>query len=276
MSDEAPVEEENVALEMPVEVQPSEPSVSENVAPGISLAFNPPEVSEDAPRRRRGVGVDPMEALRNWQPLTRLGRAVISGEIVTMEQALRSGMPIREVQVVDALLPNLEEEIIKVNMVQRMTDSGRRVRFNVMACVGNRDGYVGLAIAKGKEVAGTISKAIDAAKLNVISVQRGNGSWESSAGPGTSVPFKVTGRAGSTRVTLMPAPAGKGLVVGGTGKKVLELAGVTDVLSRSKGQTRTTINYALATYNALIEMNKTKVSADQRQRLFMVQGRLLE
>jgi len=276
MSDEAPVEEENTVPEMPVEVQPSAPAKSENVAPGIALAFNPPEVSEDAPRRRRGVGVDPMEALRNWQPLTRLGRAVISGEIVTMEQAIRSGMPIREVQVVNALLPNLEEEIIKVNMVQRMTDSGRRVRFNVMACVGNRDGYVGLAIAKGKEVAGTISKAIDAAKLNVISVQRGNGSWESSAGPGTSVPFKVTGRAGSTRVTLMPAPAGKGLVVGGTGKKVLELAGVTDVLSRSKGQTRTTINYALATYNALIEMNKTKVSADQRQRLFMVQGRLLE
>jgi small subunit ribosomal protein S5 len=276
MSDEAPVEEENTVPEMPVEVQPSEPAKIENMAPGIALAFNPPEVSEDAPRRRRGVGVDPMEALRNWQPLTRLGRAVISGEIVTMEQAIRSGMPIREVQVVNALLPNLEEEIIKVNMVQRMTDSGRRVRFNVMACVGNRDGYVGLAIAKGKEVAGTISKAIDAAKLNVISVQRGNGSWESSAGPGTSVPFKVTGRAGSTRVTLMPAPAGKGLVVGGTGKKVLELAGVTDVLSRSKGQTRTTINYALATYNALIEMNKTKVSADQRQRLFMVQGRLLE
>jgi small subunit ribosomal protein S5 len=275
MSDEAPVEEETTP-EMPVEVQPSAPAKSENVAPGLSLAFNPPEVSEDAPRRRRGVGVDPMEALRNWQPLTRLGRAVLSGEVVTMEQALRSGMPIREVQVVDALLPNLEEEIIKVNMVQRMTDSGRRVRFNVMACVGNRDGYVGLAIAKGKEVAGTIRKAIDAAKLNVISVQRGNGSWESSAGPGTSVPFKVTGRAGSTRVTLMPAPAGKGLVVGGTGKKVLELAGITDVLSRSKGQTRTTINYALATYNALIEMNKTKVSADQRQRLFMVQGRLLE
>lgn len=275
MSDEAPVEEETTP-EMPVEVQPSAPAKSENVALGLSLAFNPPEVSEDAPRRRRGVGVDPMEALRNWQPLTRLGRAVLSGEVVTMEQALRSGMPIREVQVVDALLPNLEEEIIKVNMVQRMTDSGRRVRFNVMACVGNRDGYVGLAIAKGKEVAGTISKAIDAAKLNVISVQRGNGSWESSAGPGTSVPFKVTGRAGSTRVTLMPAPAGKGLVVGGTGKKVLELAGITDVLSRSKGQTRTTINYALATYNALIEMNKTKVSADQRQRLFMVQGRLLE
>lgn len=250
---------------------------AENQAPGLILAFNPPEVSEDGPpRRRRGVGPDPMVALRNWEPRTRLGRQVLSGQVISIEQAMRSGLAVREVQIIDALLPNLEEEVIKVNMVQRMTDSGRRVRFNVMACVGNRDGYVGLAIAKGKEVAGTIRKAMDAAKLNIISVQRGNGSWESTAGPGTSVPFKVTGRAGSTRVTLMPAPAGKGLVIGETGKRVLELAGVSDILSRSKGQTRTTINFALATFNALIQMNKTRVSDDQKARLFMVQGRLLE
>ena len=261
---------------MPIEPMEAPVVLPENQAPGLHLAYNPPEVSEDAPRRRRGVGPDPFEALRKWTPKTRLGKAVLSGEIVTMEQAIRSGMPVREVEVIDALLPNLEDDVITVNMIQRMTDSGRRVRFNVMACVGNRDGYVGLAIAKGKEVANTIRKAIDAAKLNIISVQRGNGSWESSAGPGTSIPFKVTGRAGSTRVTLMPAAAGKGLVVGQTGKKILELAGISDILSRSKGQTRTTINYALATYNALIEMNKTRVSDDQRQRLFMVQGRILE
>jgi len=287
VSEEAvPVEEAAVEVEAvvapepePMPIVPVEVPVARSgeLAPGLYLAFNPPEVSEDAPpRRRRGVGEDPAEALRKWQPITRLGRAVLSGEIVTMEQALRSGMPIREVQVIDALLPNLEEEVITVNMIQRMTDSGRRVRFNVMTCVGNRDGYVGLAIAKGKEVAGTIRKAIDAAKLNIISVQRGNGSWESSAGPGTSIPFKVTGRAGSTRLTLMPAAAGKGLVVGQTGKKILELAGITDILSRSKGQTRTTINYALATYNALIEMNKTRVSDDQKNRLYMVRGRILE
>ena len=95
-------------------------------------------------------------------------------------------------------------------MVQRMTDSGRRVRFNVMACVGNRDGYVGLAaMAKGKEVSQTIRKAITAAKLNLLQVQRGNGSWESSIGPGTSVPFKVQGQAGSHKVTLMSAPQEK-------------------------------------------------------------------
>ena len=182
------------------------------MAPGLIQAFNPEEVEEPIDGRRRGKGQDdPIMNLRSWTPKTRLGNAVMAGQIITFEQAIASKLPIREVEVVDALIPNLEDEIIKVNMVQRMTDSGRRVRFNVMACVGNKDGYVGLAMAKGKEVAQAIQKALTAAKLNIIQIQRGNGSWESSVGPGTSVPFKVQGQAGSTRVTLMPAPAGKGL-----------------------------------------------------------------
>jgi len=160
-------------------------------------------------------------------------------------------------------------------MVQRMTVSGRRVRFNVMACVGNKDGYVGLGMAKAKEVPMAIEKAITAAKLNLIRVQRGNGSWESSAGPGTSVPFMVKGRSASTRVTLMPAAAGKGLVIGETGKRVLQLAGVTDVLSRTSGQTRTTINYAAATFNALKELNRTRVTPEQKERLHIRHGRMI-
>ena len=246
-----------------------------NMAPGLVQAF---ATQEDAPReggRRNSSADESISALRSWTPKTRLGREVMAGRIITYEQAMASGLPIREVQIVDALIPNLEDEIIKVNMVQRMTDSGRRVRFNVMACVGNKDGYVGLAMAKGKEVSQTIRKALTAAKLNIIQVQRGNGSWESSVGPGTSVPFKVQGQAGSTRVTLMPAPAGKGLVIGETGKKVLVLAGVTDVLSRTKGQTRTTINYAAATFNALKAVNMTRVTPEQRERLFINKGRNL-
>ncbi len=199
----------------------------------------------------------------------------MAGEIVTYEQALASGLPIREVEVIDSLLPGLEDDVIKVNMVQRMTDSGRRVRFNVMACVGNKDGYVGLGMAKAKEVPKAIEKAIIAAKLNIIRVQRGNGSWESSAGPGTSVPFMVLGRSASTRVTLMPAAAGKGLVIGETGKRVLQLAGVTDVLSRTSGQTRTTINYAAATFNALKEINRTRVTSEQQERLHIRKGRMI-
>ncbi len=262
MSEEAASAEEAAPAEEPVQV-----------APGLALAQSPPEQSEDGPRRRRGP--DPLAALRIWVPRTRLGRMVMSGDILTYEQALASGLPIREVEIVDALLPGLEDDVLSVNMVQRMTDSGRRVRFNVLCAVGNGDGYVGLSICKGKEVASTIQKAIAQAKLNVIPVMRGNGSWESSEGPGDSIPFKTTGRSGSTRVTLLPAPAGKGLVIGDYGRRVLALAGVSDVWSRSSGQTRSTINFAKATFNALIELSRTKVSDDVRGRLQITTGRKL-
>ena len=247
-------------------------------APGIAEAWAQPEESSEArPRRRgRGVGPDPSEMLRKWAPKTRLGHMVQSGEIISMEAAVATGIPIREVEIIDALIPGLEDEVINVNMIQRMTDSGRRVRFNVMACVGNKNGYVGLAICKGKDVAATIRKSIQCAKLNIIQIQRGNGSWESGHGPGTSVPFKVTGRAGSTRITLLPAPTGKGLVIGDTGRQVLTLAGVTDVWSRSKGQTRTTINFAQATFNALKQVNSHRVSSDQAARLNIVKGGIIE
>ena len=246
------------------------------MAPGLLQAYAPEEVDEmPDPRRRRRNQDDPIANLRKWEPRTRLGAAVMAGKIITYEAALASGLPIREVEIVDALIPDLEDEVIDVNMVQRMTDSGRRVRFNVMACVGNRDGYVGLGMAKAKEVPKAIEKAITAAKLNLIRVQRGNGSWESSAGPGTSVPFKVKGRSASTRVTLMPAAAGKGLVIGETGKRVLQLAGVSDVLSRTSGQTRTTINYAAATFNALKALNTTRVTQEQRERLHITYGRAI-
>ncbi|HJL54352.1 MAG: 30S ribosomal protein S5 [Candidatus Thalassarchaeaceae archaeon] len=262
MSEEAASAEEAAPAEEPVQV-----------APGLALAQSPPEQSEDGPRRRRGP--DPLAALRIWVPRTRLGRMVMSGDILTYEQALASGLPIREVEIVDALLPGLEDDVLSVNMIQRMTDSGRRVRFNVLCAVGNGDGYVGLSICKGKEVASTIQKAIAQAKLNVIPVMRGNGSWESSEGPGDSIPFKTTGRSGSTRVTLLPAPAGKGLVIGDYGRRVLALAGVSDVWSRSSGQTRSTINFAKATFNALIELSRTKVSDDVRGRLQITTGRKL-
>ena len=246
------------------------------MAPGLMQALAPEETEDTGGRPRRRKQDDPMMGLRKWVPKTRLGQMVMAGKVLTYEQALATGLPIREVEIVDALIPNLEDDVIKVNMVQRMTDSGRRVRFNVMACVGNRDGYVGLGMAKAKEVATAIRKAITAAKLNLISVQRGNGSWESSAGPGTSIPFKTKGRSASTRVTLMPAAKGKGLVIGQTGKRVLDLAGITDVLSRTKGQTRTTINYAAATFNALHNMNTTRVPEDLAERLHIQRGRVLE
>ena len=249
-----------------------EPKVEEEdtqIAPGLALALAPQD-QDDGLRRR---GPDPLASLRSWQPRTRLGRMVMNGEILTYEQALATGYPIREVEIVDALLPEMEDDVLSVNMIQRMTDSGRRVRFNVLCAVGNKDGYVGLSVCKGKEVASTIQKAITQAKLNLVPVLRGNGSWESAEGPGNSIPFKSTGRSGSTRVTLLPAPSGKGLVIGDYGRRVLTLAGVEDVWSRSSGQTRSTINFARATYNALEELSKTKVSDQVGERLHITVGR---
>ena len=248
-----------------------ENAVGENdaqIAPGLAMALSP--VEEDAPRRR---GPDPLAALRNWTPRTRLGRMVMNGEILTYEEALATGFPIREVEIVDALLPEMEDDVLSVNMIQRMTDSGRRVRFSVLCAVGNGDGYVGLSICKGKEVASTIQKAITQAKLNLIPVFRGNGSWESEEGPGNSIPFKATGRSGATRVTLLPAPSGKGLVIGDYGRRVLRLAGVEDVWSRSSGQTRSTINFAKATFTALEALGRAKVNDQVRERLHITIGR---
>ena len=242
------------------------------LAPGLTMALYPQATEEPVQRRR---GPDPLAGLRTWVPRTRLGKMVREGQILTYEEAIETGYPIREVEIIDALLPDLTDDVLGVNMIQRMTDSGRRVRFNVLCVVGNSDGYVGLAVCKGKEVSSTIKKSIDAAKLNLIPVMRGNGSWESSAGPGNSVPFKVTGRSGSTRITLLPAPSGKGLVIGDYGRRVLALAGVTDVWSRSRGQTRSTINFAKATYNALVELNKTRITDSDRNRLHMKSGREL-
>ena len=189
--------------------------------------------------------------LEEWVPRTRLGKLVAEGKVKTMDEAIASGLPIKEPEMIDVLLPNLQDEVLEISMVQRMTDSGRRTKFRVTAVVGNRDGYVGIGVGKASQVAPAIQKAINNAKINIFKVQRGCGSWECGCGGNHSLPVKVTGSAGSVRVTLIPGPKGLGLVAGDVAKKVLELAGVSDVWTFTRGNTRTTINFARATFDAL-------------------------
>ncbi len=134
--------------------------------------------------------------MNGWNPKTRLGKMVKRGEITTMEDALATRYPIREPEIVDALFPDLEDEVLDVNMVQRMTDSGRRVKFTVTSVVGNKSGYVGVGTSKGKEVGPTIRKSIDNAKLNLIKIRRGCGSWECGCDTPHTIPFEVTGKSG--------------------------------------------------------------------------------
>ena len=207
-----------------------------------------------------------------WVPKTELGRKVHGGEITTMAEALHSGLPLREAQIVDVLLPNLHDEVLDVNMVQRMTDSGRRFKFAVTVVVGNGDGFVGLGRAKGKEVGPTIRRAIDRAKLEVIEVMRGCGSWECGCGRSHTVPFQVSGRSGSVVVTVKPAPRGVGLAVGDVAKPILRFAGITDAWGFTEGHTKTTVNYAQAAYRSLLALAALKVTDEDSQRLKIVRG----
>ena len=187
-----------------------------------------------------------------WIPKTRLGKLVFEGQVTTFDEALKSGLPIKESGLVSALLPNLEDEVLDINMVQRMTDSGRRVKFRTTVIVGNRDGYIGLGEGKDVQVGKAIKKGIDKAKLNLFKINRGCGSWECGCGQPHTVPYEVMGEAGSVRIVLMPAPRGLGIAAGGTAKKVMDMAGIKDIWTRTFGSTRTTLNFAMATYNALL------------------------
>jgi small subunit ribosomal protein S5 len=197
---------------------------------------------------------------------------VLNGELTPMSDALATRLPLREAEIVDILLPDLKDEVIDLNMVQRMTDSGRRVRFAVTCIVGNGDGFIGIGRAKGKEVGPSIRKAIDNAKLNVIEIKRGCGSWECGCGKPHSLPFEVTGSTGSVSVYLKPAPRGISLAVGDVAKSMLTLAGVQDAWGFARGNTKTKVNYAYATFEALKMTARMRVTEEQAERLNIVPG----
>jgi small subunit ribosomal protein S5 len=223
-------------------------------------------------RVRRDDDADSKRDLSLWVPRTDLGRKVKSGEIKTMQQVIELAIPIKEVEVVDKLIPDMSEEIINVGRVQRVTDSGRRMRFRVVMSVGNKNGYVGVGEATGKEAGPTIRKAIERAKLNIKEVKRGCGSWECGCGAPHTVPFKVDGDGGSVRVSLSPAPKGTGLVSGEIARKILALAGIKDVWVHTLGHTRTNINFAHAVVDALVNTNNVKIGADQIKNLGVISG----
>jgi small subunit ribosomal protein S5 len=208
----------------------------------------------------------------DWLPKTRLGQMVKKGEISNMSDALNSGLPMREPEIIDILLPEVEDDVIDVKMVQRMTDSGRRIKFVITVSVGNKDGFIGLGQAKGKEVGSSIKKAIDNAKLNIIEIKRGCGSWKCGCKKPHTVPFAVNGKSGSVEVTFKPAPHGIGLATGDVAKKILELAGIKDCWAFTKGQTKTIVNYAKAVFDALKKNAEMRITQNEIKKISIVSG----
>lgn len=189
--------------------------------------------------------------LEQWVPKTSLGKMVQEGRITSIEEVFREGFPIHEPQVVDTLLTDLQEEVLDINLVQKQTDAGEKSRFKAIVVVGNRDGYVGLGAGKAKQVRPAIEKAAANARLKIVPIRRGCGSWQCGCGKPHSIPFQIRGKCGGVEVVVIPGPRGLGLVASEAAKNIFRLAGIHDCWTRSYGSTRTVPSFTYAVFNSL-------------------------
>jgi len=230
-------------------------------------------------------------APENWRPKTELGKKVLAGEVTDITKVFSEGLKIAEPAIIDVLVPNLEKEIILIGgstgkgggikrtpfkRTSRMHKSGRRYRISVMTVIGNKNGYVGVGLASGppgkhQEI---IEKSLNKAKLSLIPVRRGCGSWECMCGTNHSIPFAVEGKIGSVRIKLLPAPKGVGLAVSDEVKKLFRLAGISDIWSKSKGNTQMRANLIRATFDALRRLNAYKVKPEYESKSGMTTGKV--
>ncbi|MBW3012179.1 30S ribosomal protein S5 [Candidatus Woesearchaeota archaeon] len=240
-------------------------------------------------QNRRGRQAKPSRAeiLESWQPKTEVGRLVKSGEIKDLADILKTGKKVLEAEIVDSLLPELESDLLMIGQskgkfgggqrrafrqTQKKQKEGARISFTTMAVAGNRNGFVGIGLGKARETIPAREKAFRNSKLNMMMIRRGCGDWKCSCGTPHSIPFAVTGKCSSVELTLMPAPKGTGLCVEKECQKILALAGIKDVWSKTKGQTKVKLNLVAACEQALKKMMLVKVSEKNIAELGIIEG----
>jgi len=146
------------------------------------------------------------------------------------------------------------EKIVKISRVSLVVKGGRRFSFNALAVVGNGNGRIGIGLGKANEVPDAIRKAIEAAykKLRTVTVNRHG-----------TIPHEVRGQYKATRVVLLPATPGTGIIAGEAVRAVVELAGVHDILSKVVGS-KNPLNVVRATLMALEQLESPIASARKR------------
>lgn len=138
-----------------------------------------------------------------------------------------------------------EEEVLQIDRVTRVVKGGRRLRFRATVVVGNKNGKVGIGLGKSNEVVGAIKKAIHQAKKDMVVVPLING----------TIPHDIKLKYKSARILIMPASPGTGIIAGGSIRKIAELAGVKNILSKIFGS-RNRITNAQAMMLALRELKQ--------------------
>lgn len=222
--------------------------------------------TEEIPEAPEVVLPEEISEAEGWVPKTSLGKDVMGGKIKTIEEVLACGRKIMEPEIVDKLLPGLKNELIliggrtgkgggieriPIRITAKMHQSGRRFRVSSFVVVGNEDGIVGIGRGSSIESRTAINKSLKKAKLSIIKIRRGCGSWECGCGKEHTIPFKTKGKSGSVRVELIPAPKGVGLVANEEAKKIFRLAGIKDIWMKSLGHTSNRINFIYAIFDAL-------------------------
>lgn len=214
------------------------------------------------------------EKLELWIPKTQLGRDVKTGKIKDIEEIFKSNQKILEPEIVDILLPNLYVDTLFIGQAkgkfgggkrrafrqtQKKTEESNILTFGVMAIVGDKNGHLGIGYGRAAETLPAKEKAIRKAKLNITRIRRGCGSYDCSCDELHSIPMEIQGKCSSVRVKLIPAPQGTGLVIGKEMKKILDIAGIKDIYSKSFGKVRTTFNTAKACVDALNKLGEVKI-----------------
>lgn len=146
-----------------------------------------------------------------------------------------------------------DEQVVSINRISKTVKGGRKMRFAALVVVGDRKGRVGVGTGKAKEVPEAIRKASEAAKKNMFTVPI----------VGTTIPHDVVGTFGAGKVFMRPASEGTGVIAGGTTRAVLELAGITDVLTKNLGSRRK-INTVRATVEGLKSLRTLDQVAELR------------